>query len=74
MLARFSAVVEALSEHLLRRRVVIPVAVLFVFAFPLGGNLNWLGDIGRVAGLLLFLLWLARHYVRRVGGPGAGLP
>jgi hypothetical protein len=53
LLARVSAVIEALSVRLLRRRVVIPIVVFFVLTFPLVGNLRWISDIGIVAASLL---------------------
>jgi len=74
MLARFSAVVDTWSGRLLRRSVVIPTAVLFLVALPLGGVLRWISGMATVALFLLFLLWLARNFARRKHGPGAGLP
>ncbi|MBS1845881.1 MAG: hypothetical protein JST53_15815 [Actinobacteria bacterium] len=73
LLARFSTVVETLSDRLLRRTVVVPMVVLFILTLPLlGGDLGWVNGIGIMALFLLFTLWLARHYIRRTNGPGAG--
>lgn len=73
LLAQFSTVVETLSDRLLGRRVVVLTVVLFMLTLPLlGGDLRWINGIGIVALFLLFSLWLARNYVRRTNGPGAG--
>jgi hypothetical protein len=73
LLARFSTLVDALSDQLLRRRVVIPTVVFFVLTLPLlGGDLRCINAVGIVALFLLLSLWLATNYVRRTNGPGAG--
>lgn len=74
LLARFSTVIEVLSDRLLRRRVVISAVVFLVLVILLAGILPWVSAVGAVAVFLLFVLWLASRHLRRVSDRAAGIP
>ena len=66
-LARFSRFVEAGAQLLVRREIVIAVAVVRFVAIGISGPVGFaIRAASSLALLLILALWLGRNYINRV--------